>query len=66
MLIEPTFIPIANTIKIDIVVVAKEKKTKPRIKAIDWHNEQDANDPTLFWWQRIVFQMFENLNKSKN
>lgn len=43
-----TFVAVPNGVKIHIVlVVTDEKETEPRIKGINWHNEQDADNVAL-------------------
>lgn len=43
-----TFIAVSNRIKVDIVlVVTNEEQAEPRIKGINWHDKQDADDVTL-------------------
>lgn len=49
-----TFIAVSDRIKVDIVlVVADEKKAEPRIKGINWHNKQDADDVALLIWDGV-------------
>lgn len=48
LLFTPTFIAISNRIEIHIVlVVADEKETEPRVKGINWHYKQYADDVAL-------------------
>lgn len=43
-----TFIAVSNRIKVDIVlVVTDEEQAEPRIKGVNWHDKQDADDVTL-------------------
>lgn len=43
-----TFIAVSNRIKVDIVlVVSDEEQAEPRIKGVNWHDKQDADDVTL-------------------
>lgn len=49
-----TFVAVSNRIKVDVVlVVTDEEQAKPRVKGIDWHNEQDADDVTLLIRDRV-------------
>lgn len=43
-----TFVAVSNRIKVDIVlVVADKEQAEPRIKGINWHDKQDADDVAL-------------------
>lgn len=43
-----TFIAVSNGVKVHIVlVVTDEEQAEPRIKGINWHDEQDADDVAL-------------------
>lgn len=48
VLVVLTFVAVSNRIKVDIVlVVADEEQAEPRIKGINWHDKQDADDVAL-------------------
>lgn len=43
-----TFVAVPNRIEVDVVlVIADEEEAEPRIKGINWYDEQDANDVAL-------------------
>lgn len=47
-LVVVTFVAVSNRIKVDIVlVVTDEEQAEPRIKGINWHDKQDADDVAL-------------------
>ena len=43
-----TFIAVSDRVKVDVVlVVADKEQAEPRVKGINWHDEQDADDVAL-------------------
>ena len=50
-----TFIAVPDSIEVDIVaVVTEEHKAEPRVERVDGNNEQNAYDPALLVWTRVV------------
>lgn len=57
-----TFVAVSNRIKVDIVlVIANEKQAEPRIKGIDRHNKQDADDVALLIGDSVRSKVCINL-----
>lgn len=43
----------------------EKHKTQPRLESIDGHNEENANDPSLFIWTIVIAQVEVNLQDKK-
>lgn len=62
VLVVLTFIAVSNRIKVDVVlVIADEEQAEPRIKGINWHNKQDADDVTLLIGDSVGTKVCINL-----
>ncbi len=57
-----TFVAVSDRIKVDVVlVVADEEQAKPRVKGINWHDEQDADDVALLIGDGVGSKVCEDL-----
>lgn len=54
----PTFIAVPHRVKVDVVlVVSQEQEAEPGVEGIDGHDEEQADDITLFLWHRVGAQV---------
>lgn len=60
-----TFVAVPNGVEVDVVlVVADEKEAEPRVKGINRHNEEDANDVALLIRNRVGSKVCIDLEPS--
>ena len=57
-----TFIAVPECIAVDVEgVVSEEEQAEPRLERVDGNDQQNSDDPTLFGWILVVYQVLVNL-----
>ena len=57
-----TFIAVPEGIAVDVEgVVSEEEQAEPRLERVDGNDQQNSDDPTLFSWILVVYQVLVNL-----
>jgi len=64
--VEVTFVTISYCVNINVeFIYSKQHQAKPRIKTINRDKKENSNNPALFSWDCIVFEVLVNLKKHK-
>ena len=59
-----TFVAVPDRVEVDVVaVVTEEHETEPRVKRVDWNDEENAHDPALLVRAAVVAQVHEDLKR---